>query len=357
MLFETVQEVQVCPALGLAWQELRKAGTSRAESALSSHKDWPDTHSHGDQAQNSYLYQRASKGASESVLVHTKCASGAETSDMGPMRKLMEEGVMTAKDSMVGSVPIYVSLQKDLLGLIRDGSVEPGGRFPSERELSVRFGASRMTTRKAVDHLVQSGVLERRGTSGTYVPDRLFDRPFSEHTFYSVSDVVEKAGHEPGSKLLFFERKEADEFMASKLGLAPGDAVISLERLRTVNGVPVCLELSHFPAALVPGLSAADVTENTSLYRFFRENYQLELMNDVRVISIHYASKIEGDLLEIRTGAPVLHFEGVSRTSDGRPFEHLRSLNHPDRVSLTINPPTEKQGSNHGNPIGWMLQK
>jgi GntR family transcriptional regulator len=262
---------------------------------------------------------------------------------------------MSAKDNDLNSAPIYIRVQKDLLKLIRDGQVEQGGRFPSERELSVRFGASRMTMRKAVDHLVQSGVLERRGTSGTYVPDRLFDRPVSEHTFYSVSDVVEKAGHTPGSKLLFFERKEADEFIASKLGLSSGDPVISIERLRTVDGVPVCVEFSHFPALLVPGLSASDVIENKSLYRLFRDKYQLELSNDVRVISIHYATKGEAELLDLRPGAPVLHFEGLTLTGDGQPFEHLRSLNHPDRVSLTIKPTPEKQNPKQSNPIGWTV--
>lgn len=260
---------------------------------------------------------------------------------------------MAAKEEDLNSVPIYIRVQKDLLQLIHSGDVKPGGRFPSERELSVRFGASRMTMRKAVDHLVQSGVLERRGTSGTYVPDRLFDRPLSEHTFHSVSDAVEKAGHTPGSKLLFFERREADEFIASKLGLSPGDPVISIERLRTVDGVPVCLELSHFPALLVPGLSASDVIENKSIYRLFRDNYQLEFTNDVKVISIHYATKGEAELLDLRPGAPVLHFETLTLTVEGQPFEYLRSLNHPDRVSLTIKP--EKQGPKQSDQISWML--
>ncbi|MGX5850585.1 GntR family transcriptional regulator [Mesorhizobium sp. PL10] len=263
---------------------------------------------------------------------------------------------MAAKDNAVDNVPIYVRVQKDLLRLIHDGEVARGGRFPSERELSVRFGASRMTMRKAVDRLVEAGALERRGTSGTYVPDRLFDRPLSDHTFYSLSDVVENAGHTPGSKLLFFERKEADEFIASKLGLSPGDPVISIERLRTVDGVPVCLELTHFPALLVPGLSASDVIENKSLYRLFRDNYQLELNNDVRVISIHYATKSEAELLDLRPGAPVLNFEGLAVTGDGQPFEYLRSLNNPDRVSLTINPSREKQGPKQSNAIGWTLR-
>lgn len=263
---------------------------------------------------------------------------------------------MAPTDSAVGSLPIYISVQKKLLKLINDGEVKPGGQFPSERELSTRFSASRMTMRKAVDHLVDSGVLERRGTRGTYVPDRVFDRPMSDHAFYSLSDVVEKAGHTPGSKLLFFERKAADEFIAAKLGLSPGDPVISIDRLRTVDGSPVCLELSRFPAHLVPGLSASDVIENKSLYKFFRDNYELELTNDVRVISIHYATKNEAELLDLRPGSPVLHFEGVSLNRDGQPFEYLRSLNHPDRVGLTINPQIGKRDSKQNNPVGWRLQ-
>lgn len=263
---------------------------------------------------------------------------------------------MVVKGTEADNLPIYVAVQKDLLKLIQDGAVKPGGRFPSERELSVKFGASRMTMRKAVDHLVQSGVLERRGTSGTYVPDRIFERPLSDNAFYSLSDVMEKAGRTPGSKLLFFERKGADEFVASKLGLAAGDPVIAIERLRTVDGIPVCLELSHFPASLVPGLSASDVIEHKSLYRLFRENYNIELSNVARVISIHYATKSEAEPLELRPGAAVLNFEGLSVTGTGQPFEHLRSLNHPDRVSLTINSPRGMQNLIQSNPIRWTLQ-
>jgi GntR family transcriptional regulator len=272
-----------------------------------------------------------------------------------PAAKLKGRQGMVAKDNAVDTAPIYIRVQKDLLKLIHDKEVEPGGRFPSERELSVRFGASRMTMRKAVDHLVQAGALERRGTSGTYVPDRLFDRPLSDHIPYSISDVVEKAGHTPGSKLLFFERTEADEFLAAKLGLSQGDPVISIERQRTVDGIPVCLEFSHIPARLVPGLSASDVMEGKSLYKLFRDIYQLTPSNNVGAISIHYATRAEAELLDVRPGASVLRFEGLTTTLDGQPLELLRSLNHPDRVSFTINQPPGKRETSQSNPVRWML--
>jgi GntR family transcriptional regulator len=260
------------------------------------------------------------------------------------------------EDTTLDSAPFYVRVQKDLLKLIHNKEVEPGGRFPSERELSVRFGASRMTMRKAVDHLVQAGALERRGTSGTYVPDRLFDRPLSDHAPYSISDVVRKAGHTPGSKLLFFERREADNLVASKLGLAPGDPVIAIERQRTVDGVPVCLEFSHIPGRLVPGLSASDLMEDKSLYKVFRERFLVILHSGTGSISIHYATKAEAELLDLKLGAPLLLFDAVTITSDGQPFEYLRSLNHPDRVSFTINQPTGKRDAHQSTPpIRWMF--
>jgi GntR family transcriptional regulator len=266
-----------------------------------------------------------------------------------------EDRLMAAKQTAVDSAPIYIRVQKDLLKLIHDKEVEPGGRFPSERELSVRFGASRMTMRKAVDHLVQAGALERRGTSGTYVPDRLFDRPVSDHAPYSISEVVKKAGHTPGSKLLFFERRAADEIVAAKLGLTPGDPVIAIERQRTVDGVPVCLEFSHIPARLVPGLSASDLMENKSLYNVFRERFHVVLHSGTGSIGIHYATKLEAELLDLKLGASLLLFDALTVTADGQPFEYLRSLNHPDRVSFTINQPPGRRDAREGNPVKWMF--
>lgn len=242
---------------------------------------------------------------------------------------------------------MYIQLQQELLQSIQKRDFLPGSRFPSERDLSQKFGVNRVTMRKAIDRLVQIGVLERRGTSGTYLPDRLFDRPISEHVSYSISDVVEKAGHVPGSKLLFFERKVADKATAARLKVTVGDPIISIQRQRTVDGIPVCVEFSLIPARMVSGLSAADVIENKSLYAHLREAYQLNLHNKSSSISIHKATEAEAEFLNLPAGASVLKFDGVTETIDGIPFEHLRSLNHPDYVSFTI----QHRDYNAGEPI------
>jgi GntR family transcriptional regulator, arabinose operon transcriptional repressor len=69
----------------------------------------------------------------------------------------------------VGPVPkhrqVYAALERE----IRAGKWKPGQRIPSEAELVVRFGASRITVGRAVRDLAAAGVVERRAGSGTFV--------------------------------------------------------------------------------------------------------------------------------------------------------------------------------------------
>lgn len=52
---------------------------------------------------------------------------------------------------------------------IVDGSLRPGDRLPTERELGDQFGVSRTVVREAVRTLVAKGLLEARSGSGVYV--------------------------------------------------------------------------------------------------------------------------------------------------------------------------------------------
>jgi GntR family transcriptional repressor for pyruvate dehydrogenase complex len=58
---------------------------------------------------------------------------------------------------------------RTLSKMILDGEVEPGMRFPSERELAERFKVSRPTLREAIHVLEALNLVEVRGGDGTYV--------------------------------------------------------------------------------------------------------------------------------------------------------------------------------------------
>ncbi len=56
-----------------------------------------------------------------------------------------------------------------LRGLITDGTLKPGDRLPSERELCKRFDVGRTSVREALKPLITMGILVGRGGSGTFV--------------------------------------------------------------------------------------------------------------------------------------------------------------------------------------------
>ena len=56
-----------------------------------------------------------------------------------------------------------------LVRLIADGTLKPGDRLPSERDLCKRFGVGRTSVREALKPLIAMGMLEGRVGSGTFV--------------------------------------------------------------------------------------------------------------------------------------------------------------------------------------------
>ena len=89
------------------------------------------------------------------------------------------------------AIRVYEKAQQHILEMIEGPDYAAGDRIPSERELSERFGISRMTMRKAIDRLALKGLIERRGTSGTYIPVPVIKRPLISRMFsQGISQIV-----------------------------------------------------------------------------------------------------------------------------------------------------------------------
>ncbi|WP_089248184.1 GntR family transcriptional regulator [Asanoa hainanensis] len=65
----------------------------------------------------------------------------------------------------------YMQLAAVLRDRIRNGTLPPGGRMPSEKDLHDEFGLARETVRRALAVLRQEGLIEVRQGHGTYVVD------------------------------------------------------------------------------------------------------------------------------------------------------------------------------------------
>src|SRR5207237_5096824 len=68
--------------------------------------------------------------------------------------------------------PAYRSIADELPSRSAGGSLRPGDKVPSERELAQRYGTAHMTVRQAVGLLKEEGLVTTRRGVGSFVQGR-----------------------------------------------------------------------------------------------------------------------------------------------------------------------------------------
>ena len=227
-------------------------------------------------------------------------------------------------------VPKYFQLREILLDLV-ESELGADQVIPSEREMSSRFGLSRMTVRQAVDHLVSEGRLYRVQGKGTFVARPKIEMPLRLASF---TEDMRARGLEPGSRDLDRRTDSASAHLARALQIEPGDPVHVIERLRTADGIPMAVERSHIPEAVAPGLADESLADR-SLYDVLAATYGVLLDRGEQTIEAGIADPADAALLELPGGSAVLLLQRRSFAGD-RPVEFAVSTYRADRYQLHV---------------------
>ena len=205
-----------------------------------------------------------------------------------------------------------------------------GDRLPSERQLSARWGAARMTIRRATDALIEEGLVERRHGSGTYVAPQPFARLLGLTSF---SQDMRERGLTPGSRLIDFDVVPADADMALRLRVAPGARILRFTRLRLANGDPMALETVWIPGGLVPSLRPDDL--DGSLYELLADRYGLAPGSATVTIEPVIPDERTRWLLGVAADQACLRIEMLDRDARGRAIMAADCVYRGDRYTLT----------------------
>lgn len=227
--------------------------------------------------------------------------------------------------------PLYSRFEELVREQIDAGEWPRGTLIPSERELSVEFGLSRATTRKALDRLVAEGVLRKEARRGTFVAEP--KTVFEALTLRGFSAQALEAGASPASRLIRFDRVVPSAQAAASLDIPTSQLVYLIERLRTVDGTPVALHQSYVPMHLAPELQQEDL-ESRSLYEVLASRYGLDVDHAQETLESSLATEYEAVVLGVQPGAPMLLLKIRLVATDGRPLEVVKVAFRGDRVTL-----------------------
>ncbi len=213
--------------------------------------------------------------------------------------------------------PLYVQLSMALSKGIGAGQFRAHEALPSERVLADQLSISRVTARKAIDSLVQQGLIVRKRGSGNYITPRL-EQPLTRLSGFS--EELHQRGFVPQSRWLRrgFATPAPDEQVTLQLG--PGERVARLERQRLADGVIMAYEVSMLPESVVPEPEAVGI----SLYTYLAQSGHVPARALQHIRALNADAKLAG-LLDIETGTAVLFITRVGYLESGKAIELTNS--------------------------------
>lgn len=217
----------------------------------------------------------------------------------------------------LGRAPLYRRLQDALRGAITARTLKAEEALPAERDLAQDFAVSRITVRKAIDGLVNEGLLTRRQGAGTFVAGRV-EKQFAKLT--SFSEDMAARGRTARSEWL--DKREAavtpDESLT--LGLGPGTLIYRFARIRFADELAMALEYSTIAGFSLPNINAVE----SSLYAALEAAGHRPARALQRLRAVLF-DKDQAALLGVEAGAPGLFIERRGYLEDGRIIEMTHS--------------------------------
>lgn len=220
-------------------------------------------------------------------------------------------------------LPLYQRLRDDMLAKIASGEWSPGIAIPTEAELTKHYGVAVGTLRRAVETLVQDGLMERSQGRGTFIR-----RPNFEGSLFRFFRQVDARGSQriPTGRVLSRALETTDATVAEALALPPGAAAIRLERVRQLDGKTIYHEEIWLPREpFSPLLGIAPEDFGNLLYPFY-ESQCGQLIGSAReTLTVETADPVIASILGMQAGHPVVMIERIAKGYEGTPLEYRRS--------------------------------
>ncbi|HIR26860.1 MAG TPA: GntR family transcriptional regulator, partial [Candidatus Choladousia intestinigallinarum] len=198
-----------------------------------------------------------------------------------------------------------------------------GDMIPSENQIAGTYCVSRNTAQKAIEELVQEGLLVRRQGIGTFVAPPKIEQSLMK--FYSFSKAMESKGVSTSVKVISMTREPASQSQAKYLGIKTGEEVYVLKRIRYADKVPIMVDTSRIPIVLAPGLDRVNFEEN-SLYNILETKYKIYITRAKEIFEPVVIRQEESSYLEVDEGSPAIMLDRIAYTNAELPVEFCRSI-------------------------------
>lgn len=215
--------------------------------------------------------------------------------------------------------PIYQQVTEYLNQEIQ--SMSANMSIPSERELAQLTKASRMTVRKAINQLVDDGLLYRDKNKGTFVADQKMHKRKPSQTLFLSNDKTKY-------KILHFDVKDNVKEISRKLEIEMQDSFLKLVRLNMEDKKPVSIDEIYVVRKMAKDFNPSDVSSLLDFESVMQKGAINQTFKPM-LVPVQYAN-----LLELKLNDPIIVIESRVYTPQGRVYAFVLTYSHPERINL-----------------------
>ena len=232
----------------------------------------------------------------------------------------------------------YEKIAFDIKEDILSEKYKPNEQLPFEKELCEKYNVSKMTVKKALDLLVNDGLIIKRRGSGTFVKDiteKEIQRIIEKKQFSGLTTT--SIGHKVTSKVLEFKIINATKEIADILKIEEDEFIYFVHRVRYVDDKAVVIEKTYIPLNLIPGMKLADVKK--SIYGYIKDKLGLNIQSAHSTVRAMKSDELDRKYLNLEKDEPILEVERVEYLDNGKIFEYSFSRHRYDKFefkSITV---------------------
>lgn len=216
-------------------------------------------------------------------------------------------------------MPKYKEIAMALKEKIIEGDYQEGELLPDQETLAKSYQTSRVTVRKAIQLLIDEGLLYTRRGSGTYVRNNIKKNNKNVTQINSVFGTSLQEGAEVTSKILRFDVRFPTTYEYEALKIKHTDPVYDIKRVRYVDQEARSIESSIMPLKYIKDLDEEILMG--SIYNYIRDELGYTISAAQRVIIASKANELDSQEFGIEVGDPILETNQVVFFDDGTPFD------------------------------------
>lgn len=231
-----------------------------------------------------------------------------------------------------GHTPLYRQIADHIRQKVDSGEWKVGFQIPTEQQLCEMFQVSRITVVKALERLVEEGILVREQGKGTFVS--LPELSYESMELLSFTEEMKQKGKVPSTVILEKKCTVPSIRTQKRLKLKPDEQVWCFKRLMLADNVPIGIQTSYYAVNKFPDL-IDKVVDNTSLYKVLQEEYDTVISHAYETYRAVQLDDKEKELLEVDLSETGFCVERLSYMGD-EPVEFVRSIRRSDLTEYTV---------------------